>query len=86
MKTFFRIINDNLHGIQVDNIGFSIDEPQYLPDEYLDKGKFLVMRTCHGLGDWVLLSAIPRLLKTKYPDCKDYITSQKLLKKYLVLC
>ena len=81
MKTFFRIINDKLHGIQVDNIGFSIDEPQYLPDEYLDKGKFLVMRTCHGLGDWVLLSAIPRLLKTKYPDCKVYIPSQKLLKK-----
>ena len=71
MKTFFRIINDKLHGIQVDNIGFSIDEPQYLPDEYLDKGKFLVMRTCHGLGDWVLLSAIPRLLKTKYYKSKS---------------
>ena len=63
-----------------DSIGFSSKDPYYIPDEYLDKKEFIVMRTCHGLGDWVLLSSIPRLLKTKYSDCKVYIPSKKMLK------
>jgi len=80
MKTFFRIVDDKLFGIQQENLGFNVDEPLYIPDEYLDNKKFLVMRTCHGLGDWVLLSAMPRLLKKKYPNCEVYLPSKKLLK------
>ena len=57
MKTFFRIIDDKLFGIPHDTLGFSVSEPSFIPDEYLDNEKFLVMRTCHGLGDWVILSA-----------------------------
>ena len=79
MKTFFRIVDDKLFGIQQENLGFSVDEPLYIPDEYLNNQKFLVMRTCHGLGDWVILSAMPRLLKEKYPNCKVYLPSKKLL-------
>tara|TARA_R110002050_G_scaffold229848_1_gene365396 strand:+ start:2271 stop:3191 length:921 start_codon:yes stop_codon:yes gene_type:complete len=79
MKTFFRIVEDKLFGIQQENLGFSVDNPLYIPDEYLDNQKFLVMRTCHGLGDWVILSAMPRLLKEKYPNCKVYLPSKKLL-------
>ena len=56
MKTFFRIFDNNLYGIQRDTIGFSVKNPMYIPDEYLDAQKFMVMRTCHGIGDWVLLS------------------------------
>lgn len=79
MKTFFRIVDNKLFGIQQENLGFSVDEPLYIPDEYLNNQKFLVMRTCHGLGDWVILSSMPRLLKQKYPNCKVYVPSKKLL-------
>ena len=81
MKTFFRIFDNKLYGIQRDNIGFSINDAMYIPDEYLENKKFMVMRTCHGIGDWVLLSGMPRLLKEKYPDCKVYVPSSIMLKK-----
>lgn len=81
MKTFFRIFDDTLHGLQVNELGFPSTDPSYIPDEYLDKQEFMVMRTCHGLGDWVLLSGMPRLLKQKYPNCKVYLPSKVLLKK-----
>ena len=81
MKTFFRIFDNKLYGIQRDNIGFSINDAMYIPDEYLENKDFMVMRTCHGIGDWVLLSGMPRLLKEKYPDCKVYVPSSIMLKK-----
>ena len=40
----------------------------------------MVMRTAHGIGDWGIITAMPRLLKEKYPDCKVYVPSPKLLK------
>ena len=52
----------------------------YIPDEYLENGEFVVMRTCHGIGDWCIISKLPRLLKQKYPNCKVYVPSQKMLK------
>ena len=39
----------------------------------------MIMRTCHGIGDWGIISAMPRLLKEKYPNCKVYLPSVKLL-------
>ena len=50
-------------------IGFSTNDPSYIPDEYLDNREFVVFRTAHGIGDWGIISAMPRLLKLKYPDC-----------------
>ena len=38
------------------------------------------MRTCHGIGDWCIISGLPRLLKEKYPDCKVYVPSSTMLK------
>jgi hypothetical protein len=81
MKTFFRIFDDQLHGFQTDEIGFSINDPSYVPDDVLENQRFVVMRTCHGIGDWVVLSSIPRLLKEKYPNCRVYVPSKKLMKK-----
>ena len=52
-----------------------------IPDDYLDNQEFMVMRTAHGIGDWGIISAMPRLLKEKYPNCKVYVPSKKLLKK-----
>ena len=80
MKTFFRIFDNKLYGIQRENIGFSINDAMYIPDDYLENKSFMIMRTCHGIGDWVLLSGMPRLLKEKYPDCKVYVPSSIMLK------
>lgn len=80
MKTFFRIFNNGLYGVQVKNIGFPITDPSYIPDAYLKNGEFVVMRTCHGIGDWCIISAIPRLLKKKYPNCKVYVPNSNMLK------
>jgi hypothetical protein len=41
----------------------------------------MVMRTAHGIGDWGIISAMPRLLKEKYPNCKVYVPSVNLLEK-----
>lgn len=79
---FWRTYNNNLYPIQeVDKLGFSIDNPSYIPDEYLEQKNFVILRTCHGLGDWGIISAFPRKLKEKYPDCKVWIPTPKLLRK-----
>ena len=36
MKVFFRIFNDTLHSVQVEELGFSKKTPLYIPDEYLE--------------------------------------------------
>ena len=56
----------------------------YIPDEYLDGKEFLVMRTCHGIGDWVLSSIKCQSdLKQRYPNCKVYIPWCCVEKVYL---
>ena len=79
---FWRIVDNQLNPIkETDNLGFEKSEGLRIPDEYLDKQEFVVMRTCHGIGDWGIISAIPRLLKEKYPNSKVVVPSKKLLKK-----
>ena len=79
---FWRIVDNKVHPIQeTDNLGFDKSEGLRIPDEYLYKREFMVMRTAHGIGDWGIISAIPRLLKEKYPNCKVYVPTKKLLKK-----
>ena len=79
---FYRILDDKLYHIEnIKNIGFDTNDPSFIPDEYLLQKEFVIMRTAHGIGDWGILTAMPRLLKKKYPDCKIYIPSKKLLEK-----
>jgi hypothetical protein len=79
---FWRTYNNKVHSIEETNkLGFPIDDASYIPDEYLNAREFVVCRTAHGIGDWGIISAMPRLLKTKYPNCKVYIPSEKLLHK-----
>ena len=79
---FWRIIDNQLYSVgEVDKLGFDISEQTYIPDEYLEKQEFMVMRTAHGIGDWGIISAMPRLLKQKYPNCKVYAPSKSLLKR-----
>mgnify|MGYP004299031883 CR=1 FL=1 len=77
---FYRIVDNKLHPIkETDTLGFEKSEGLRIPDEYLDKREFMVMRTAHGIGDWGILSAMPRLLKQKYPESKVYLPTPKLL-------
>ena len=79
---FYRIVNNKVHPLhETDNLGFERDEGLRIPDEYLDKREFMVMRIAHGIGDWGIISAMPRLLKEKYPNCKVVVPSKKLLRK-----
>jgi len=79
---FWRIVDNKVHPVQeTEQLGFEKSEGLRIPDEYLDKQEFMVMRTAHGIGDWGIISAMPRLLKEKYPNCKVCVPSKKLLKK-----
>ena len=79
---FWRILDNKVYDVyQTDKLGFAKSDTTYIPDEYLNRKEFVVMRTAHGIGDWGILTAMPRLLKEKYPDCKVYIPSESLLKK-----
>tara|TARA_R100000995_G_scaffold35157_1_gene15983 strand:- start:2160 stop:3029 length:870 start_codon:yes stop_codon:yes gene_type:complete len=77
---FWRIVDNKLYPIEETNeLGFEESEGLRIPDEYLDKQEFMVMRTAHGIGDWGIISAMPRLLKQKYPKCKVVVPTKKLI-------
>jgi hypothetical protein len=72
-----------MNGIaEVSKLGLSSVNPSYIPEEYLRNKQFLIFRTCHSYGDWVILSAMPRLLKQKYPDCTVIIPSPECIAKF----
>jgi hypothetical protein len=82
IKQFWRTTNNQLVVAgQVYDLGFDINNAYCIPDEYLQAKNFVILRTCFGLGDWGIISAFPRKLKEKYPDCKVWISSPKLLKQ-----
>lgn len=79
---FSRILDNKLYNIkEVNQLGFEEFEGLRIPDEYLEQQEFTVFRAAWGIGDWGIISAMPRLLKQKYPNCKVYIPSKKLIKK-----
>ena len=79
---FWRVLDDKLYAIdEVDKLGFETKEGLRIPDDYLDNQEFVILRTCHGIGDWGIIASLPRLLKAKYPNCKVYIPSKNLIKK-----
>ena len=79
---FSRILDNRLYNIkEVNQLGFEESEGLRIPDEYLGQQEFTVFRAAWGIGDWGIISAMPRLLKQKYPNCKVYIPSKKLIKK-----
>ena len=75
--------NEYFHGSSnVDRLGFPLSDPSFIPEEYLNEGEFIIFRTCHSYGDWVILSAMPRLLKQKYPNCTVVIPSPECIRKF----
>jgi len=82
MPQFWRIYNNKVLPVsETELLGWPKDDAYNIPDEYLNKQEFLILRAAMGLGDWGIISAMPRILKEKYPDCKIYIPSKSLLKK-----
>ena len=66
MAIFWRINSNELTPLfETPTLGFSEEDPSFIPDEYLENGEFIIFRTCHSIGDWGIISAIPKLLKTK---------------------
>ena len=64
---FFRILDNELYSTgEVEKLGFKESDGLRIPDEYLERQEFVVMRTCHGIGDWGIISAMPRLLKHRH--------------------
>ena len=79
---FWRIVDNRVLPVQeVDNLGFEESEGMRIPDEYLQEQEFVIMRGCHGIGDYGIISAMPRLLKQKYPNCGVFLPSNTLYKK-----
>lgn len=79
---FWRIVDDKVLPIgEVDTLGFEESEGMRIPDEYLNEQEFVIMRGCHGIGDYGIVSAMPRLLKQKYPKCGVFLPSNNLYKK-----
>jgi hypothetical protein len=79
---FWRVLDNKLYSVKETNrLGFEKSEGLVIPDEYLEQQEFTILRTAWGIGDWGIISAMPRLLKQKYPNCKIYIPSKKLIKK-----
>lgn len=79
---FWRTYNNRVYNVgEVSKLGFPADDPSFIPVEYLEQKNFVVLRTCFGVGDWGIISAFPRKLKEKYPDCKVWIPSPKLLRE-----
>ena len=82
--TFLRIVNNQVYSNgQVPKLGWPKKNGYRIPDEYLQKGEFMIMRLCNGLGDWGIISALPRMLKEKYPHCKVYLPSEKMVTSLL---
>ena len=78
---FWRTFGNAVHAVsgEVDRLGFPAEDPYYIPDFYLKEGNFVILRTCMGIGDWGIISAMPRKLKQKYPNSKIYIPNKDLL-------
>ena len=82
MPHFLRLLDNNLYDLgETPLLGFPTSSPLYIPDDYLKQGEFMIMRMCNGLGDWGIISSLPRLLKEKYPDCKVYLPSENMIKR-----
>lgn len=79
---FLRIVNNNVYVLhEVDNPGFDIKNPMYIPDEYLENQQFVIMRCAFGIGDWGIITSFPKKLKSKYPNCTVHLPSVYFLEK-----
>ena len=79
----YRIYGNKIVGLEeCDKLGWPLQGEHFvIPDEEFEKKNFIVYKTVFGIGDWGIVTAMPRLLKEAYPDCKVYIPSATLLEQ-----
>ena len=52
MAIFYRIYDNVIKSAgEVEKLGFPENDASYIPDDYLERGEFILLRTCHSLGD-----------------------------------
>lgn len=79
---FWKFIDNQLHSIcETDRLGFPKGTEIISKDYMEDLEEIPLYRSCHAFGDWAMVSAFPRLIKTKYPNKKVLIPSQALIEK-----
>ena len=84
---FWRIVDNQVYPVEeTDALGFEKSDGLAIPDDYLDRKEFMVMRTAHGIGDWGIISAMPRLLKKRYPECRVYVPTSKFIDHMSLSC
>ena len=73
----FKIENDEIlnTGISVEKLGWEYDPNKERQIEIDGDVALAWARCCTSLGDWTLVSALPRLLKEKYPKMEVYMPS-----------
>lgn len=78
---FFRIVNTEIVAAEdCELLGWPLHGDHYvIPDESFEKKKFLIYRTAFGVGDWGIITAMPRMLKEAYPDATVHIPSSQML-------
>ena len=79
---FWRIYNNQIVSAEeTELVGWDINAEYFeAPDEYIEQKKFIVFRTCFGVGDWAMLERMPKALKQNYPDCEVYLPSPKMIR------
>ena len=79
---FWRIVDNKVLPVgEVETLGFEEGDGMRIPDEYLEEQEFVIMRGCHGIGDYGIISIFSRLLKEKYPNCGVFVPSNNLYQK-----
>lgn len=79
---FWRFIDNQIQAVyETNQLGFPIGTP-VLSEEYIkDLKQVPLYRSCHAFGDWAMISAFPRLIKSKYPDKMVLIPSATLIQR-----
>jgi hypothetical protein len=80
----YNIVNDRFmdRGIEVDQLGWEYNPTKLTQiDINLIDAEFPWTRACLSIGDWAIVSALPRLLKTKYPGIQVYLPSTDWLRR-----
>ena len=50
---FWRIVDNKVLPVgEVETLGFEEGDGMRIPDEYLEEQEFVIMRGCHGIGDY----------------------------------
>jgi len=78
----YKIEYDNVLGVrQCDYLGDNYQLGYVSPYDYNNIELFPFTRCCFSIGDWGIISALPEILKVKYPGMDCYIPTPNWIRK-----